>query len=303
MQRSIFHLVHLWADGDDASLFNVTLQDGGQQFLKASPGSGTVDGVEVACSRFLMSNEGRANVWGYGNADGNTTCYTGGIDTHDATNWRVHDNHFEGIYCDTEAGRPGHGKKAGDRDEQTYAGGLAEHAIHMWNSTSGTGHVIERNRIIDCARGIGLGLSETVYGTSIKNNVVSSSFPASREHDVAIIVERGVDTSVLFNTVYYAHEDAYANSIEIRWGETSNVEVWGNFTTGAIRMRDGAEATLQGNVSDAESTEFRDAGSDDFRWADCAGAESASPHPDVLVDFEGDARGDPSTVGAYDCGQ
>ncbi len=301
VRRSIFHLVHLWENGDDAILFNVTLEDGGQQFLKASPGDGTVDGVEVACSRFVMTEEGRDNVWGYGDSDGNTTCYTGGIDTHDSTNFWVHDNLFQGIYCDTDGGRPAHGKKSGDRGDQTYSGGLAEHAIHMWNSASGTGHVIERNRIVDCARGIGIGLSETVYGTTIANNVISSSFPASREHDVAIIVERGVDTSVLFNTVYHGNDDAYPSSIEIRWSETDNVTVHGNFTTGAIRMRDGATANETDNVTGAGTSDFRDPSADDYRWSSCDVAQSASSHPDVTNDFEGTPRSQTPTVGAYEC--
>lgn len=303
VKRSIFHLVHLWENGDDAILFNVTLEDGGQQFVKASPGEGIVDGVEVACSRFLMSDEGRDNVWGYGDSDGGTTCYTGGIDTHDSTNWWVHDNHFEGIYCDTEGGRPAHGKKASDRDDQTYAGGLAEHAVHMWNSASGTGHIIERNRVVDCARGIGIGLAETVYGTIIRNNVLSSSFPASGEHDVAITVERGVDTSVLFNTVYYGNADAYPNSIEIRWGETDNVTVHGNFTSGSLGLRDGATAVETDNVTEADPTDFRDPGAGDFRAASCESASLAAPHPDVTDDFEGAARSETPTVGAYECAE
>jgi hypothetical protein len=136
-------------------IFNVSLVDGGQQFLKASPSDGTVDDVEVACSRFIMTDDGRGNVWGYGEEDVSTTRYTGGIDTHDACTWVVRNNHFEGIYCDTDPGRPAHGMKPAERDSQTYAGVLAEHAIHMWNSPEGSGHVIEANTIIDCARGIG----------------------------------------------------------------------------------------------------------------------------------------------------
>ncbi len=165
VQESIFHLIHLWEEADESIIHNVTLQDGGQQFLKASPGSGTVNGTEVSCSRFVMTEQGRDNVWGYGDSEGNTTCYTGGIDTHNGTNWHVHSSYFEGIYCDTEPGRPAHGKKAADRGDQSYAGGLSEHAIHMWDSPDGTAHLIEGNRIVNCARGVGIGLRDPVYGS------------------------------------------------------------------------------------------------------------------------------------------
>ena len=41
VQRSVFHLIHLWEAADDVVLHDLRLLDGGQQFLKGSPGSGT----------------------------------------------------------------------------------------------------------------------------------------------------------------------------------------------------------------------------------------------------------------------
>jgi hypothetical protein len=213
----------------------------------------------------------------------------------------VHDSHFEGIYCDTDPGRPAHGKKGPDRDNQTYSGGLAEHAVHMWNSASGTGHIIERNRIVDCGRGIGIGLADTVYGTIIRNNVLSSAFGASGEHDIAITVERGINTSVLFNTIYYGNENAYPNSIEIRWAETDNITVHGNFTTGVIALRDGATATERDNITSTPESAFLNPNTGDFNWANCVLAAQAAPHAEAADDFLGTARGTAPTVGAYEC--
>jgi len=301
VRRSIFHLVHLWANADQVRIFNVSLVDGGQQFLKASPSDGTVDDVEVACSRFIMTDEGRDNVWGYGDPDGSTTCYTGGIDTHDARDWVVRYNHFEGIYCDTDPGRPAHGMKPAERDNRTYAGGLAEHAIHMWNSPQGSGHVIEGNTIVDCARGIGVGLVDQVYGTDIINNAVFSSFAASREHDVGISVERGSDMNVSFNTVYFSHPDAYPNAIEIRYDSTSDVAVENNLTNRAIAERDGASAAQSGNVEDAGAALFLDASHGDLHLADCAAAPTTSASALVGMDLDGELRADPTQVGADDC--
>jgi hypothetical protein len=301
VQRSIFHLIHLWENADDAIIFDVVMIDGGQQFLKASPGSGTVDGVEVACSGFFMTEQGRDNVWGYGALDGNTTCYTGGIDTHNARDWVVADNVFSGIYCDTDGGRPAHGKKASDRADQTYGGGLSEHAIHMWDSPEGSGHLVERNRIEDCARGIGLGLQEPVHGSIIRNNVIFSSFAASAEHDVAVIVERGVDTLVAHNTVFSGSESAYPNSIEIRWDVTSGVEVHGNLVSGAVTLRDGADALLTDNVTEAGSATYSDVDSDDFHLASCEETTLVSVHSEVSEDFDLVPRGDAPRAGAYQC--
>ena len=303
VRRSIFHLVHLWANADATRIFNVHLIDGGQQFLKASPDEGTVDDVLVACSRFVMTDEGRDNVWGYGDPQGDTTCYTGGIDTHDARNWEVRYNHFEGIYCDTDPGRPAHGRKADERGDQTYAGGLAEHAIHMWNSEQGSGHMIDANTIVNCARGIGIGLVDPVYGTDVTNNTVFSEFAGSREHDVGIIVERGVDTNVSHNTVYFSHSDAYPNGIEIRFDSTSNVTVENNLANVAIAERDGATTTQAGNVTDAEAQLFVDAESGDLHLADCDAAPTTSRSPLVEQDLDGETRTDPTQVGADDCGQ
>ncbi len=303
VQRSIFHLIHLWANADGARVFNVSLVDGGQQFLKASPGDGRVDDTVVACSRFVMTDAGRDNVWGYGDLDGGTSCYTGGIDTHDARNWVVRYNYFEGIYCDTDPGRPAHGEKAAERSDQTYAGGLAEHAIHMWNSEQGSGHSIEGNTIVNCARGIGIGLVDEVYGTDVLNNAVFSGFAGGREHDVGIIVERGVDVNVAHNTVYYAHASAYPNGIEVRHDATRNVSVVNNLTNVAIRERDGAAATLSGNVTDASAGLFVAPARGDLHLADCSSAPPVGLIAQVGLDLDGARRFDPTRVGADDCSE
>ncbi len=301
VKRSIFHLIHLWEEGDDTLIFDVTLEDGGQQFLKASPGSGTVDDVSVACSRFVMTEAGRDNVWGYGPQDGNTTCYTGGIDTHDARDWTVVGNSFTGIYCDTDGGRPAHGKEPEARDNQTYAGGLAEHAIHMWNAESGHGHLIEGNRVLDCARGIGLGLADPVFDTRIVNNMVTSHFPGSREHDVGIIVERGSRVSVLHNTVITSHPDAYPNSIEIRWDVTSEVEVAGNLTVGAVALRDGAAASIHDNTLVEDLDLFVDPQAGNLHLASCDDAPTISASLGVAEDYDGEPRTAASHAGADEC--
>ncbi|MGH1341986.1 MAG: hypothetical protein ACRBN8_10570 [Nannocystales bacterium] len=302
VQRSVFHLIHIWADGDAAIVHNVHMLDGGQQFLKSSVDNGSVDDVEISCSQFLMSNEGRDNVWGYGDAAGNTTCYTGGIDTHNARDWNVHDNLFDGIYCTADGvPRPAHGRFPELRGNMTYTGGLSEHAIHMWDSESGTGHMIAGNRILNSARGIGIGLVDTVYGTRVINNTVFSEHPGSREHDVGIIIERGVDMVVAHNTVFMSDPAAYGSGIEIRWGETSDMTLHGNLSNRQIRSRDGAEFADVGNLQAGEDGWFVDAPAGDLHLSRCASVDTVARHPEVSTDMDGAMRGDPTTVGADAC--
>lgn len=303
VQRSIFHLIHLWANGDGALVHDVHLVDGGQQFVKASPGdAAVVDGVEISCSSFTMTDAGRDNVWGYGPPDGGTQCYTGGIDTHDSTNWSVHDSYFAGIYCDASGvQRPAHGRFPELRDGMTYNGGLAEHCVHMWDSVAGTGHVIARNRFVDCARGIGLGFNDQVHGTSIVNNTVFSGHAGSGEHDVGISVEEGVDTLVAHNTVYFSHPDAYPNRVEYRFDTTSNLTVRGNLTNGAIQARDGAVADEIDNLITADGGWFVSVDNGDLHLADCGAPGSIAAAAEVPDDIDGEPRSDPTVAGADHC--
>ncbi len=306
VQRSVFHLIHFWSNGDRGVVHDVILIDGGQQFLKVSPGGGgTVDDVEVGCSQFRMTPAGRDNVWGYGPSDGSTTCYTGGIDAHDGRSWQIHDNFFEGIYCDaTGVARPAHGMSPSARGDQTYMGGLSEYAIHMWDSEAGSGHTIERNRIVNCARGIGLGMRAEVYDTVIRNNMIYSEFDGSREHDVGINLERAHDMQVDNNTVLFTAAAAYSNAIEYRWDSTSGVEIRNNLTNQRIRDRNGASASLSTNIVDAQASWFRDASRGDLHLATCDEASVVgvgTPLPSVPTDYDAEPRGASNDIGADDC--
>ncbi len=305
VRRSIFHLIHLVSGSDEAIIHNVALEDGGQQFLKASPGSGNVDAVEVSCSRFLMSASGRDNVWGYGSQDGNTRCYTGGIDTHSATNWHIHDSRFEGIYCDaTGVQRPAHGKKASVRNGMTYQGGLAEQAIHMWDSEQGSAHTIERNRIKNCARGIGIGLSDDVYGGVIRNNMIFSEHAESQEHDVGIGVARGHDMLIANNTVYYSHANGYPNAIEYRWPETSGLRVFNNLSNREVSARNNASASLENNVVNANASWFVNANNGDLHLSECNESTivgEGTELTEVADDFDAEPRNASNDIGADQC--
>jgi len=305
VRASVFHLVHLWEEGDGAVLHNLRLIDGGQQFVKGSPSGGTLDGVQVSCSEFLMTDTGRDNVWGYGASDGSTTCYTGGIDAHGSRDWRVLHNRFDGIHCNAGGvQRPAHGMKADLRGGMTYTGGLSEHAIHMWDSAQGSAHLIDGNHILDCARGIGIGLRDEVYGTQIRNNMIFSRYAGSREHDVGIIVERGHDIAIEHNTIFYSADDSYPSAIEYRWGSSSGLTVRNNLTNRNIRDRDGATATLAANVTDVAPAMFVDAAEGELHLSSCDDASvvgAGEVLPAITTDFDGDLRAGAHDVGADQC--
>ena len=304
VKRSIYHLIHLWNGADRVLLHNLRLIDGGEQFVKTSPGdSNRITGGQVSCSRFVMSAEGRNNVWGYGAADGWARCYTGGIDTHETDQWVVNDNHFEGIYCDDTIPHPAHGKERDNVEHATYVGGLAEHAIHMWD---GNDHILERNVIVNCARGIGLGLGEgpRVDGGIVRNNMIVSEHAGSSEHDVGIMLEGAANVQLFNNSVIFTHDQAYPNAIEYRFGTTQGVTISNNLTNKLIRQRDGAQANLSNNYTEAQSSWFVDPSVGDLHLVDCAQTEindQGLALTEVQVDIDNEARAAQPDIGADEC--
>jgi hypothetical protein len=294
VQRATWHPIHVTGGTDsnteNTTIYRVHVIDPGQQAIKinASTEGFYADNGVVACSTVVMTANGRANV---------SACYTGGVDAHLALGWRVHDNYFEGFWCDE---------------------GLSEHAIHFWNSGRDT--VVERNVIVDCARGIGFGLGETGNGTArdygddpcpgaaflghidgvIRNNTVLGADPAlfatQSGFDSGISLEQACGTEVMHNTVV-ALEQPFTG-IEYRWSST-NVTIHNNLVTHAIMLRDGAQADLQGNISDiADTSHFIDAAGNDLHLVAGSSAIDAGVPTSVTEDIDGDPRDASPDVGA-----
>ena len=242
LSRARDHLVHSYpaADGPSLSglrLYRVRMVDSGEQFLKVNSNaarSAWVDSGTVACSQFVMTAAGRANI------ERAFGCYTGGIDIHSGRGWRVRDSTFAGIYCED--------------------GELAEHAIHFWKGARGT--VVENNVISNCARAIGFGLGDSGEGRAwaddpypgvgyighydgvIRGNSVLADIP---QYDTGIELAQARGTRVLHNTLVETENAIQSfSSIDYRWANT-RAEVSNNLTR-RITARDGGEATLAGNV-------------------------------------------------------
>lgn len=295
LQRCQWHPIHVTggADSDTTGthIYRVRIVDPGQQAIKINASEGYyADEGTIACSTILLTDPGRERV---------TDCYTGGIDAHLARGWRVHENHIEGFFC---------------------AEGLSEHGVHFWNSARDT--VVEQNRIVNCARGIGFGLGESGNGTSrdygddacpgasfvghyggvIRNNVVfgnsNALFASQFGFDSGVSLEQACGTEVVHNTVYTT--EAPFVSMEYRFGNTSAL-IANNLTSHQIQERDGASAELLGNITDAPESLFVDAASGDLHLTE---GSAAVDNAETLttgapeVDFDGDARDDAPDVGA-----
>ena len=233
IMRAIDHPIHVTGSDrgtTDTVLYNLHIVDGGEQFVKVnSDGNGNFadDGI-LACSLLRLTPTGRTMV--EPNPGG---CYTGGIDAHGAWGWHVHDNTFIDIYCDN--------------------GSLAEHAIHFWSASRDT--LVERNTIIDCARGVGFGLIEQGadrsypddpypgvgyighYDGIIRNNVIHADIPY---FDTGIELAQARGSVVLHNTIV---QPATAfSSIDYRFANT-DVTIVNNIVR-RITVRNGANGTV-----------------------------------------------------------
>ena len=223
-----------------------------------------------------------------------TGCYTGGIDGHDARGWTVRDNHFEGIYCET-------GRSPSTR-------------VHFWTGSRDT--LVERNVILDCARGVGFGLGDTGTGRDypdepypgvgylghvdgiIRNNLIHAGSAAAPCFDTGIELTQARGVKVLHNTV--ASKPTFS-SIDYRWANT--VAIIRNNLTSKITERDGAAGTVDHNLESAATTLFVNAASADYHLAAAATAaiDKGVAVPEAGLDLDGKAHdvGLPD-LGAYE---
>jgi hypothetical protein len=264
--------------------------DCGEQFLKVNPSGARdafVDDGVVTCSHFEMTDDGRPRVE---RAVGG--CYTGGIDVHSARGWRVAHNRFVGIYC------------AGE--------GLAEHAIHFWIGSRDT--LVERNVVVDCARGIGFGLVESGpsrsypddpypglfvghYDGVIRNNVIVADMPF---YDTGIELDQARGALVLHNTIVETERaTGRFSSIDTRFA--NSLTTVRNNLVRRLTVRDGA-SVADHNVENVPLDYFADAAGGDVHLTAAAsealdrGAVEAQSGLDL--DGEPHDRGTAPDIGA-----
>ena len=293
LTRASYHLVHIVPrDGGPTirrvRLYRLQLVDGAEQFVKINPNAARTafaDAGRVECSTFRLTDRGRPHV-----PSDFLPCYTGGVDAHGARGWTVRLNRFHDIRC---------------------ARGLAEHAVHFWTGSRDT--LVERNTIVDCARGIGFGLGERTdwarrypdrpgtgyvghYGGIIRNNVVVAGRPGM---DTAIGLEQARAARVYHNTVYASpRASGYFSSLDYRFPNTT-ADIRNNLVT-RITARDGATATLARNVQSVPASWFRNAARLDFHLSRAAAGAIDRGVPVRAAGL--DIDGKPHSVGPPDLG-
>ena len=205
---------------------NVRFFNTGEQMLKGTygdTGPGSQSGI-VECSLFEYTES-------FG-----PQYYIGGIDVHHGTNWVVRNNTFNNIRS----------------PEQGDGSRTAEHAVHFWNNSANP--TIENNTIINCDRGIGLGLgSSSCSGGLIRNNMIYGD-NHGRKSDVGIGLETATNIKVYNNTIFFDH--SYANAIEYRYPASTGNEIINNLTNKRILSRDGGATIVRNNITNAISSWF-----------------------------------------------
>jgi hypothetical protein len=262
--RDIYYHPIIFNAGTQSPLVhNVTLVNAGQQFIKSNPNpsGGGVDNGIVQYSIIQYDTTSR-------------DYYTNGVDVHTGRNWIIRHNLFRNI--------------------RAPQGQLAGPAILMWNASSGT--IAEGNAFIDCQREIAFGLIERTpddhTGGIVRNNFIYRQ--PSIAGDAAINVFDSPGTQVLHNTILGS--GTYSSLIEYRFPHTTGVEIANNLLDGRILARDGASATLSGNVTTAAAAWFVNAAAADLHLA--ASATAAIDRVAVLANAATDWDGQPRPRGA-----
>ncbi len=253
VQKAYTHPIHVVSsdqNGDTVNtlIYRVHVIDPREQAIKINPHQAgfKVDDGEISCSRVVLTDAGRPNV--------NPTisgCYTGGIDAHQARDWVVRDNYFAGFWCDS---------------------GLSQHAIHFWTGSRGT--LVERNVLVDNARGIGFGLLNSRsnvrtytdgvcpesgglyighYEGIIRNNFISAANPdlfnSAVGFDCGLCIASACRANVVHNTIM-SNDSSFA-SIDIRYAGTNNSNILNNLMSHTIRIRNGAtDNDIRSNLED-----------------------------------------------------
>ncbi|MFT6336552.1 MAG: hypothetical protein ACI86M_003576 [Saprospiraceae bacterium] len=253
------------AQGDNLLVHNVRIQDTYEQMLKGTSAGDGSDSSRVQCCLFEYTSGIGPNF------------YIGGIDVHEGNSWVVNDNVFKSI--------------------SSPSGSIAEHAIHFWNSSSD--NTVERNIIINCDRGIGFGLGGSSNdGGIIRNNMIFNDGSGLFD-DVGIGLESSPNTKVYNNTIHIA----YQNAIEYRFAETTNVDIANNLTNKIIKSRDGGQATVYSNITNASSSWYIEPSEGNLRLNEniLTVVDAGANLSDVVYDLDKYARPPATTdIGAHE---
>jgi hypothetical protein len=253
------------AGAERVHISNVRVFDAGQQFVKSTVDSTNPNGVnDVIVEDSLIEYT----------VIGPDHGYTEGIDVHHGARWIIRRNLFRNIHVPATAAdklRPAILMWSGSRDTQVYG-----------------------NSFINCERAIIFGLGPkppyqfSHSGGVIYNNFIYRTEPVNADAGISIWDSPG--TRVYHNTVI--QNGTYPNAIEYRFATTTGVEIVNNLTDGAIRQRDGAQASVFANYTAATPAMFVNHAAGDLHLAATAtlAIDQGANLADVGTDFDGDSR-------------
>jgi len=298
LKRAYYHPIHVISGGHNVMLYNLHIIDAKEQFIKVNPDSGDyADYGTLACSLLELTDTGRAYI--HANPTPGYPCYTGGLDAHQTWGWTIRDNTIKNIYCTN--------------------GGLAEHAIHFWKTNRDS--IVERNILINNARGIGFGLGaaggDRIYpdnplagsglspadvghiGGTIRNNFVFANIP---QFDTGIGLEQAWNVNVYHNTVYSTQGGL---GLDIRFAN-SNPSVKNNLLIPGISLRDGGKTRESAANVSASQTMFVNLSGGNLHLVSSATQainKGVSLAGAVPTDIDGDPRDTQPDVGADELAQ
>jgi hypothetical protein len=297
LQRAWYHPVHIVGGGHYATLYNLEIRDGREQFVKVNPvGETYADFGVAACSELELTDTGRAFI--QDNPTPGFLCYTGGFDLHQTWGWVIRDTAIRNIYCTN--------------------GGLAEHAIHFFRSNRDP--IVERNLVVDNARGIGFGLGVETFlrqfpddpfegtemegredevmhiGGVIRNNIVYADIGLA--YDVGIGLESAWKPEVSNNTVY-SEEGSFNSAIDIRFTGSESIVLANNLYHPRITLRNGAPTPEQYANVLSSADMFAALPAADLHLRDTAStAIDQGADRGLVDDFDGNLRDAHPDVGA-----
>jgi hypothetical protein len=242
---------------DRPTLYNLHIQDIGDQLVKVNPvGDGSEDGL-LACSRLEYTlaapNE-----------------YTNGISAHNAHRWVVRDNEWYRI------------RTPGNTPVPT---------ILFWSGSSDT--VVERNVLVDCYQGIAFGNASHGSGDHsggiVRNNFIHARLP----HDVVIEMVHADDWLVAHNTaILLDPASGLTWGMEARFSDSAGTFAYNLTNMSILYDRDGAAGTSVGDVTNAQASWFTAVTAGDLHLDPTAtdAIDQAQTLADVADDFDGDPR-------------
>ncbi|MBI5324940.1 MAG: hypothetical protein HZB41_06675 [Ignavibacteriae bacterium] len=267
---------------DNVHFKNLHLIDAGEQFIKINNkekekcDNGIVEGCLIEYTDYPY--------W-----DG-SKYYTQGVDKiGGGDNWIVRDCIIKNI-------RP--------HPEHLDAADGAGAPITFWQG--GTNNLIERNIIINCRKGIELGIGN---GEGVSNSIVRNNFvyrePGMAGGDIGISVNDSPDSKIYNNTVILNgtfDPGSGAKAIEYRFDNSTNLEIKNNLCDGEIWVRvNGLNPDISNNIYNADESWFLNAEGYDLHLN--TSPEEAIDKGIELVDVSDDIDKQPRPVnGSCDIG-